>query len=112
LCRAHFTPIDCRRRVCRSFIEADKRDQLRVNGFEVSNIVDHGWSKSIYFKDPNGLLLDYCCMLRHLTKSDATMQERFTLRRAALDLNSVTRVQVTIAHRHLQELNSSFVART
>src|SRR6201997_3001602 len=24
---------------------ADKRDQLRVNGVEVTDIVDHGWSK-------------------------------------------------------------------
>jgi catechol 2,3-dioxygenase-like lactoylglutathione lyase family enzyme len=70
---------------------ADKRDQLRANGVEVTDIVDHGWSKSIYFKDPNGLSLEYCCTLRNLTKDDAIMQERFTVRRAALDLSNVTR---------------------
>jgi catechol-2,3-dioxygenase len=31
---------------------ADKRDELRAKGVEVTDIVDHGWSKSIYFKDP------------------------------------------------------------
>jgi hypothetical protein len=33
-------------------------------------------------------------MVRNLTKSDATMQERFTLPRAAIELNSVIGVQV------------------
>src|SRR5260370_39050278 len=28
--------------------------------------------------DPNGLSLEYCCMVRNLTADDATMQERFT----------------------------------
>jgi len=67
---------------------ADKRDELRAKGVEVTDIVDHGWSKSIYFKDPNGLSLEYCCMVRNLTKDDATMQERFTVPRAALELSS------------------------
>ena len=66
---------------------ADKRDELRAKGIGVTDIVDHGWSKSIYFKDPNGLSLEYCCALRNLTKDDATMRERFTVGRAALDLN-------------------------
>jgi hypothetical protein len=52
---------------------------------QVTDIVDHGWAKSIYFKDSNGLSLEYCCVLRNLTEDDATMQERFTLsNRAAL----------------------------
>ena len=25
-------------------------------------MVDHGWCKSIYFKDPNHLQLEYCCL--------------------------------------------------
>src|SRR5262249_17302044 len=55
---------------------ADKRDELRTKGIDVTNILDHGGSKSIYFKDPNGLSLEYCCALRNLTKDDATMRER------------------------------------
>lgn len=34
---------------------ADKRDELRAKGVETTDIVDHGWARSIYFKDPNGL---------------------------------------------------------
>jgi catechol 2,3-dioxygenase-like lactoylglutathione lyase family enzyme len=67
---------------------ADKRDELRSRGVEVTDIVDHGSSKSIYFKDPNGLSLEYCCSVRNLTKDDATMQERFTVPFAALELTN------------------------
>ena len=66
---------------------AEKRDELRAKGVEVTDIVDHGWAQSIYFADPNGLSLEYCCQVRNLTKDDARMQERFTVRRAALDFS-------------------------
>jgi catechol 2,3-dioxygenase-like lactoylglutathione lyase family enzyme len=75
----------------------EKRDQLRTNGVEVTAIVDHGWSKSIYFKDPNGLSLEYCCAVRNLTKNDAIMEERFSVSRAALDLTNATSAEVTEA---------------
>jgi catechol 2,3-dioxygenase-like lactoylglutathione lyase family enzyme len=65
----------------------DKRNELRAKGVAVTELWDHGWSKSFYFKDPNGLSLEYCCMLRALTKDDATMQDRFTATRAQLELN-------------------------
>jgi catechol-2,3-dioxygenase len=73
---------------------ADKRDELRVKGVKVTDIVDHGWAKSIYFKDPKGLSLEYCCMVRNLTEDDATMQERFTVRRAALELDNTLGARV------------------
>ena len=76
---------------------ADKRDELRVKGVEVTDIVDHGLSKSIYFKDPNGLTLEYCCVVRNFTQDDATMQERCTLRRAALDLSNTVTAEITTA---------------
>ena len=76
---------------------AGKREELRAKGVEVTNVVDHGWSKSIYFKDPNGLSLEYCCALRNLTKDDATMQERFTVGRSALDLSDTTLAEVSEA---------------
>jgi hypothetical protein len=41
---------------------ADKRKELRTKGVDVTDIVDHEWSKLIYFKDPNGLSLEYCCV--------------------------------------------------
>jgi catechol 2,3-dioxygenase-like lactoylglutathione lyase family enzyme len=67
---------------------AEKRNELRAKGVEVTDIVDHKWSKSIYFKDPNGLSLEYCCFVRDLNEDDARMQERFTVPRAALEMSS------------------------
>ena len=66
---------------------AAKRDQLRGKGVEVTDIVDHGWAKSIYFKDPNGLQLEFCCFTRNLNANDARMQDRFemSVRRLGLD---------------------------
>jgi catechol 2,3-dioxygenase-like lactoylglutathione lyase family enzyme len=75
---------------------AEKRDELRANGVEVTEIVDHNWCKSIYFKDPNGLSLEYCCLVRDLTADDATMQE-FTVGRAVLELNNTTSAEVSEA---------------
>ncbi|MFO1082290.1 MAG: VOC family protein [Reyranellaceae bacterium] len=65
---------------------AARRDALRAKGVEVTDIVDHGWAKSIYFKDPNGLSLEYCCVVRDLTEDDARMQERGTITLGALGL--------------------------
>jgi len=42
-----------------------------------------GPSQSAACKDPNGLSLEYCCMVRSLTEDDARMQERFSVRRGA-----------------------------
>lgn len=40
----------------------DRRTELRDRGVEVSEVVDHGWCKSIYFRDPNGIQLEYCVL--------------------------------------------------
>jgi len=56
-----------------------KRAELIAKGVRVTPIVDHEWMKSIYFKDPNGLLLEYACWTRQLTDEDAIMQVRFTI---------------------------------
>ena len=81
-------------RPARTAALTDKRDELRAKGVEVTDIADHGWAKSIYFKDPNGLSLEYCCVLRDFTEDDAMMQGRFTVRRAALDLGNATGAKV------------------
>ncbi len=54
-----------------------KREELLGKGVKVSEIVDHDWAKSIYFKDPNGMQLEYCCYTRELNDDDAQMQDRF-----------------------------------
>ncbi|MGA2409751.1 MAG: VOC family protein [Candidatus Binataceae bacterium] len=58
-----------------------KRKELISKGVEVTPIVDHEWAKSIYFKDPNGLMLEFCCLTRELNQDDATMQDRFEVDR-------------------------------
>ena len=76
---------------------AEKRDELRAKDAEVTDIVDHGWSRWIYFKDPNGLSLEYCCTVRNLTADDAIMQERYTIPHAALDVGNATSAKVSKA---------------
>lgn len=56
-----------------------KREELIAKGVQVTEVVDHTWAKSIYFKDPNGLMLEYCCLTREFNQNDAKMQERFEL---------------------------------
>ncbi len=48
------------------------------------DIVDHNWAKSIYFKDPNGMQLEYCCLTREFNANDARMQDRFEISMKAL----------------------------
>ena len=64
-----------------------KRQELLAKGVDVTDVVDHDWAKSIYFKDPNGIQLEYCCYTRALTDDDARMQDRFemSVRRLGLD---------------------------
>jgi catechol 2,3-dioxygenase-like lactoylglutathione lyase family enzyme len=56
-----------------------KRAELIAKGVRVTTVVDHEWMKSIYFKDPNGLLLEFACQTRTLDDDDARMQVRFTI---------------------------------
>ena len=45
-----------------------KQAELRDKGIEVTDVVDHGWCKSIYFRDPNHLQLEYCVLSGDLTE--------------------------------------------
>ena len=53
-----------------------KREELIAKGVRVRGVVDHEWCKSIYFKDPNGITLEYCVVTRELVEDDARMQPR------------------------------------
>jgi len=55
----------------------EKRQELKGKDVEVTEVVDHGWAKSIYFNDPNGLMLEYCCLTREFNEDDAKIQPRF-----------------------------------
>jgi catechol 2,3-dioxygenase-like lactoylglutathione lyase family enzyme len=58
-----------------------KRDDLREKGVEATDVVDHGWCKSIYFHDPNGLQLEFCCLTealgaKHVAGRDSEVWKR------------------------------------
>src|SRR5216684_883355 len=73
------------------------RDELiafmEAKGIDVSEVVDHDWAKSIYFKDPNGMQLEYCCLTREFSDNDLLMQDRFSLSINALGLEDVSRMR-------------------
>ncbi|HYB91367.1 MAG TPA: VOC family protein [Candidatus Binataceae bacterium] len=75
----------------------DKRRDLIAKGVQVTEIVDHVWAKSIYFKDPNGISLEYCCLVRNFTEDDAKMQERFEISIEALGLDVAKVAEITAA---------------
>jgi catechol 2,3-dioxygenase-like lactoylglutathione lyase family enzyme len=56
-----------------------KRAELIGKGVRVTPIVDHEWAQSIYFKDPNGLLLEYSYLSREFNEDDGVMQPRFEM---------------------------------
>ncbi len=64
-----------------------------AKGIKVSEVVDHDWAKSIYFKDPNGMQLEYCCLTREFSDNDLLMQDRFSLSINALGLEDVSRMR-------------------
>jgi len=74
-----------------------KRQELAAKGVQVTDIVDHNWAKSIYFKDPNGISLEYCCLVREFVEDDANMQDRFEISVKALGLDQRNVTEVTAA---------------
>jgi len=68
----------------------EKRQELVAKGVQVSEVVDHDWAKSIYFKDPNGMQLEFCCLTRNFTDEDARMKERFETSIRAMGLDNIS----------------------
>ena len=71
-----------------------KRQELTAKGVTVTEIVDHDWAKSIYFSDPNGMSLEYCCYTRNFNENDARMQDRFEMSIKTLGLKDVSEMVV------------------
>ncbi len=40
----------------------ERQRHLREKDVDVTEVVDHGWCKSIYFRDPNHIQLEYCVL--------------------------------------------------
>ncbi len=51
-----------------------KREALTKHGIDVTPVVDHEWCRSIYFKDPNGLLLEFCVTVREFNEDDKILR--------------------------------------
>jgi catechol 2,3-dioxygenase-like lactoylglutathione lyase family enzyme len=84
-----------------------KRQELAAKGVQVTDIVDHNWAKSIYFKDPNGISLEYCCLVREFVEDDAKMQDRFEISVKALGLDKMNVGEVTTAKSHSSNAKAS-----
>ena len=69
----------------------DKRRELLARGVDVTDVVDHDWAKSIYFQDPNGIQLEFCCFTRNLNADDARMQRRAEISLKRLGLEAAVR---------------------
>ena len=54
-----------------------RRQELVAKGIKVTEVIDHEWAKSIYFNDPNGIQLEFCCYTRDLKAEDAELKVRF-----------------------------------
>ena len=62
---------------CNSVKELEeKRAELLKKGIDVTPVVDHEWCRSIYFNDPNGLLLEFCATVRAFNDDDKIMKHR------------------------------------
>ena len=54
-----------------------KRAELIERGVRVSPVIDHGWAQSIYFTDPNGLLLEYAAPTADIHAPHFVRESRF-----------------------------------
>ncbi len=52
-----------------------RRKRILDHGVDVMEI-DHDWCRSIYARDPNGILVEFCTSVRDLTEADAADAER------------------------------------
>ena len=68
----------------------EKRKELLAKGVDVTEVVDHDWAKSIYFKDPNGMQLEFCCLTRNFNENDARMQDSFEVSVRGLGLEDTS----------------------
>jgi catechol 2,3-dioxygenase-like lactoylglutathione lyase family enzyme len=51
----------------------DLRERLKAAGSEVTDVVDHGFVRSIYFNDPNGIALEAACWIVDATGRPADL---------------------------------------
>ncbi len=52
------------------------RNRLKAADCEVTDVIDHGFIRSVYFSDPNGIALEASWWVRDLTDSTAEYSDR------------------------------------
>lgn len=62
-----------------------KKDELESKGVKIRGIVDHGWCQSIYFRDPNFLQLEFCCLTADLDERHVAERRQSSWTRHARD---------------------------
>ncbi len=62
-----------------------RRDELNATGVKTSPVVDFGWCKSFYFKDPHGLMLEYNCLTEPLPEEDEVRSFELEMSRGELE---------------------------
>jgi catechol 2,3-dioxygenase-like lactoylglutathione lyase family enzyme len=56
-----------------------RQTTLRDHGVEVSEVVDLGHARSIFFRDPNGIELECCCHVRPFGPDDLTQAQKVSV---------------------------------
>ena len=90
----------------------EKRNELLAKGIDVTDVVDHDWAKSIYFKDPNGIQLEYCFFTRNLNANDARMQDRFEMSVRRLGLEDPDALRSAAGAHVGSEMNADLLVKT
>ena len=98
LANRHCVDLCCSREAESPSALIDKRDELRACGVNVTDIVDHQWSKSIYFKDPHCLSLEHCCAARSRTQSSISSRWSARLVPSRVDTNQCQQLRNSTQH--------------
>jgi catechol 2,3-dioxygenase-like lactoylglutathione lyase family enzyme len=56
-----------------------RRRSLESQGIDVSATVDLGYAKAIFFFDPNGMQLEFCCQTRPFNEADLHRQSEVSV---------------------------------
>lgn len=59
-----------------SLDELEAKKHLMLNRGETVTEIDHGWCRSIYTVDPNGILVEFCCTTHQFTDEDRAEAQR------------------------------------
>lgn len=56
-----------------------RRQHLENHGIEVTEIIDLRYAKAIFFFDPNGIQLEFCCQIRDFNDADLHQESKVSV---------------------------------